>query len=362
MREWKNSVGTGPFILKDYVTSSSIYLERNPDYWMKDPVGPGQGNDLPYLDSVKWLIIPDFSTRLAGLRSGKIDRMADISFEDADELESTTPELMKAPQGKVTVEPIYMRTDLPPYNDVNVRRAMMMATDLATIERDLYNDLGGIQTWPYDYTPAYQDLYLGLDDPDCPESIKELYVYNPEKAKTLLADAGYPGGFSTELILISSEVDYYSIIKDQWAKVGIDLTLNVLEGGAHLNVNIARSHEHLLTAATGPPSIWPMLQVLVGEGWQNASMLDDPVINEAAVEIGTLAITDEKGAMALTRELMKHVLDQAYVIPAASYPQFSFWWPWVKNYSGERSIGYFWVESWPQWIWIDQNLKESMGK
>jgi pyruvate/oxaloacetate carboxyltransferase len=48
--DWRNSVGTGPFMLTDLVASSSATLVRNPNYWDKDPVGPGKGNQLPYLD------------------------------------------------------------------------------------------------------------------------------------------------------------------------------------------------------------------------------------------------------------------------------------------------------------------------
>lgn len=360
MREWENNVGTGPYMIKDYVTASAATLVKNPNYWMTDPIGPGKGNQLPYLDEVKWLIIPDTSTRLAGLRSGKIDTMTDIAYEDALQLDRDTASMMKSELARLSVFPIYMRTDNAPYSDVRVRRAMMMATDFKTIEEGLYDNTGSILTWPYDYSKAYEGLYLSLDDADCPESVKELYEYNPDKAKQLLAEAGYPNGFKGELILLNTEADYYSIVKDQWAKVGIDLNLSIVETGVRTNMQIARSHTEMITAATGPPSIWPLFSVLTGVGWQNASIIDDPVINAATAKIGTMAINDEKGAMVETRELMKHVLDQAYVIPAASYPSYCYWWPWIKNYSGERSLGYFWVQSWPQYVWIDETLKAAM--
>jgi peptide/nickel transport system substrate-binding protein len=363
MRDWRNSVGTGPFILKDYVVASAAKLVRNPDYWMTDPVGPGKGNQLPYADAVTWLIIPDASTRMAALRTGKIDQLYDMAFEDALQMEKMTPELKKAPQDLVSVSPIYMRTDKKdmPYSDIRARRAMMMAIDFKTIERDLYYDTGDIISWPYYYNKPYAPLYLGLDDPDCPDSVKELYSYNPDKAKQLLAEAGYPNGFKTELILQAPEVDYYSIIKDYWDDVGIDLQLDVMEAGVHFNINQGRTHEHMITSATGPPSIWPILSVLEGEAWTNCSYINDPKVNETEPEIGRLAITDELAAMKLTRELMKYVLDQAWVIPSPNYPRYTMWWPWLKNYSGERSIGYFWVLSWPQYVWLDEDLRESMG-
>ena len=362
MRDWKNSVGTGPFIFTQYIVASSVLLTRNPDYWMKDPVGPGKGNDLPYLDEVRWLIIPDLSTRLAALRTGKIDQLYDMNFEDALQMEKMTPELMKAPQDFADIRPIYMRTDKEPFSDKRVRRAMMLATDHETIQRDLYYDTGKIVHWPIGYSKAYERCYLGLDDPEMPESVRELYGYNPDKAKQLLAEAGYPDGFKAELVLQSTEVDYYSIIVDMWSKVGIDLQLNVVEAGAHRNMNTGRTHEQLITSATGPPSIWPMLVDIQGEGWQNSSYVNDPRVNKEAEEILLMAITDEMGAMDKTKELMKYVLDQAWVIPTPSFPRYVMWWPWIKNYSGERSIGYFWVHSWPQFVWLDENLRESMGK
>jgi len=256
-----------------------------------------------------------------------------------------------------------MRLDKPenPYHDVRVRQAMLMATDLVGIERDLYDNTGSILTWPYRYYPAYGDLYLGLDDPEMPQKVKDLYTYNPDKAKELLAEAGYPEGFKAELILTPLEADYYSIIKDQWSKVNIDLQLNVMENTAFTKVNMNRDYDELMVSATGPPSIWPMQSVLRGTGWPNLSFVDDPYVNETNDEIGRTAITDPEKAMAITKEMMKYVLEQVYVIPAPDYPRYTFWWPWLKNYHGERSIGYFWNQLWPQWIWLDEDLKESMG-
>ena len=74
-----------------------------------------------------------------------------------------------------------------------------------------------------------------------------------------------------------------------------------------------------------------------------------------------MAITDEMGAMAKTKELMKYVLDQAFAIQNPDCPRYVMYWPWIRNYSGERSIGYFWVHSWPQFVWLDEDLRKEMG-
>ena len=72
-------------------------------------------------------------------------------------------------------------------------------------------------------------------------------------------------------------------------------------------------------------------------------------------------LVDPKAPMATFKDSMKYVLDQAYVISRPMYPLTNFWWPWVKNYTGEYSVGYIMNDSWAQWVWIDQALKRSMG-
>ena len=74
------------------------------------------------------------------------------------------------------------------------------------------------------------------------------------------------------------------------------------------------------------------------------------------------AIFDLYKAMDTNRELMKYVLDQAYVIPSVMGPVYNVWHPWLKNYSGEKSLGYWNTFNWSQYIWIDEALKKAMGR
>ena len=69
--DWHHAIGTGPFILKDFVPGNSATLIKNPNYWGYDERYPQ--NKLPYVDTVKFLIIPDDATALAAMRAGKID-------------------------------------------------------------------------------------------------------------------------------------------------------------------------------------------------------------------------------------------------------------------------------------------------
>ena len=104
------------------------------------------------------------------------------------------------------------------------------------------------------------------------------------------------------------------------------------------------------------------MQNFYGDGFANASFVDDPVVTKAYNDVQAALISGgEDAADKIHKELMKYVLEQAYQIPYPKAPAYRMWWPWLKNYSGERSLGYFWVNSWPQYTWIDQNLKASMG-
>jgi peptide/nickel transport system substrate-binding protein len=365
MGDWHNAAGTGPFILKDYVTGSVITLVKNDKYWATDPIGPGKGNQLPYIDGLKYLIIPDASTRLAALRTGKVDQFPSVTYDDAASVKSSAPAI-KSIEGILGGDPwwIYMNSQKAPFNDVRVRRALSMATDLQTIKNTVNHGLGEILTWPVEYLPSYKDIYLGLDDPAMPATVKELYTYNPTKAKQLLADAGFPNGFKTTALISQVEVDYMSIIKDMWSKVGVQLDLNVQDIGTRTSLYRQGTYDITSQAGgRGPLSVFYHMVTMVGHSpaGGSGSNINDPVIDKASATMQAQYLVDPAAAKATFKDSMKYVLDQAYVISRPMYPLTNLWWPWVKNYTGEYSVGYIMYDSWAQWVWIDQALKQSMG-
>ncbi|MBI2829668.1 MAG: ABC transporter substrate-binding protein [Chloroflexi bacterium] len=366
MRDWKVSVGTGPYILTDFVPSSSATLVKNTKYWMKDPIGPGKGNQLPYMDGVKFLIITDRSTRYAALRTGKVDWVTTVDWEEAARLKKDYP-LLKQHQyfddGGGTYS-FGMRIDKPPFTDIRVRRALMMATDFEGIKKNLYGGNAQILTWPIGFFKEYAGAYLGLDDPDTPASVKELYAYNPEKAKVLLKEAGYPNGFKTWIDMGNTpeEVDYMSLIKSMWAKVGVDLELRPKEAGALRTIRAKFAFEQMMDGlGAGRTSIlYRMLHFRGMENPENSSRVDDPVVERAFQNVQSAVVTSQREADRQFRELMKYVVDQAWVIPGVTPPTYTVWWPWIKNYNGETAMGYMNRHVY-NWIWLDQELKKSMG-
>ncbi|MEK7353892.1 MAG: ABC transporter substrate-binding protein, partial [Chloroflexota bacterium] len=366
MAGWKDQVGTAAFMLTEYVPGSLITYTKNPNYWEKDPVGPGKGNQLPYLDRQQILIIPDASTRQAALRTGKVDNLGGFSSTDADPIRKQVPALLMLERTSVDGRgtPVFPRIDQPPFSDVRVRRAMMMGIDYKKLLQDYRGGKGQMVTYPFADTKDYHTLFLGLDDPDTPASIKELFSYNPDKAKQLLKEAGYPNGFKTSLLLSSAgtaAIDYYSIIKDMWAKIGIDLTFDLRDPGTYTNMSANRQYA-MITGTTAPAATFYLGVAYQGTG-QNANLgnLNDPVVNAALVEVRIAALTDIEQAQKIWREkIAKYVLDQAYAIPDVLEYNYNFWWPWLRAYSGEGPVSYA-QTTWYNYVWYDTALKKSMG-
>ena len=91
LTNWHNAIGTGPFMLTDFVDNSSATFVKNPNYWASDERYPQ--NKLPYIDTLKILIIPNTPTAEAAMRAGKIDLMDSISATDAINMKKTNPEI-----------------------------------------------------------------------------------------------------------------------------------------------------------------------------------------------------------------------------------------------------------------------------
>ncbi len=356
LRDWRNSVGTGAFMLVDVVPASSYTLKKNPTYWMKDPLHPK--NQLPYLDDVTLLFIPDMSTRLAAIRTAKADWAWNLSWEDGESLVKTTPELQykRGMAGKVWC--LFMRTDKPelPFDDVRVRRALYMATDLQAIKDELYG--GNAELLASPVSRVFPAAYTPLEQ--MPESVQELFRYNPEKAKQLLAEAGYPNGFKTKILCFSQYVDMLSVIKDQWTKIGVDLQIDQREYTVFKSIQVANKHEEMVIY---DPSLGRPHQLYYWRpGAQfNMSTVDDPILNDYRAKMFEFeAIKDPAYRNELMKKAAIHEISQAYEIQLPVPDVFTVWWPWVQNYHGEISLGQTKYYSFMPYIWVDQALKKSM--
>lgn len=362
MGEWRVAEGTGPYMLTDYVAGSSVTMKRNPNYWGKDPVGPGKGNQLPYLDEMRYLIIPDASTMEAAFRTAKIDQIG-TDWEVGPRLLKEIPTLKS---GKSTFDGGYnthFYVGNPKFSDVRVRRALSMAINWKSLVDDLFGGDAEIVTWPVTFNKMYANLYLGLDDPACPASVKELYTYNPDKARQLLTEAGYPSGFKTTVICstASTQTDYFSVIKEMWSKVGVDLTIDSKENAVWNSAWRGMAWPELCYSSMGGLGTAFTGGNIYGMQNSNGGRVQDKFVEEQVFKmIDLVATKGQSAADSVHKDLMKYVLDQAWVIPYPKAPSYRLWWPWVKNYRNEFAVGYWNEGNWAIFTWIDQDLKERM--
>lgn len=359
LTDWENALGTGPFILDDVVTAASMTLSKNPNYWGYDERHPE--NRLPYIDGIKILIIPDRSTSYAALRTGKIDWIDGVSWEEVDALTNTNPELVKY---VVTgwCQGLQPRLDKEPFTDIRVRKAMNMAIDRETIAKTVRG--GYVEGKPQSYLGRSLGPYYTPFE-EWPKELQEEYTYNPERAKELLAEAGYPDGFTTNVVVGGAAPDDALIMKDMLMKIGIDMEIKVIEGPAYWSyVAVHRKHDQMVwmgyAAWTMDP--YPGLMMYLSDYYGNHGRANDPVYDEMlkyarVAPDGTPRTEEEQIANGKACDM--YILSHHWsIVPPESF-SFTLRQPWIKGLCEETL--WRWPGSYYARLWIDQGLKKSLG-
>ncbi len=361
LTKWENSVGTGPFILVDNVPMSVATLVRNPNYRMKKPLHPE--DQLPYLDGVRIVIIQDLSTQLAALRTGKVDQTAAVEtlirWEDVKGLIKTNPEIKYSWEVNLSPWCINWRLDLPdkPWNDKRVRYALSMAVNREAIRDQFYAGGAEIYLWPIPPIPEFKSMFTPLEQ--LPQSVQDQFTYNPDKAKQLLAEAGYPKGFKTEVVVDQSRVDLLTIIKEDWAKIGVDMAIDLRDNVIFTNLITAGTFKEMC-AYYSPVEPFRFMNTKPGAS-SNRSKVNDPVITKA-IEAIDAAYWDEAKRAQLMKEMGAYILEQAYLLQLPTPYVYTVWQPWVREYSGESYIGFSASQrtTFTKYVWYDQELKKQI--
>jgi peptide/nickel transport system substrate-binding protein len=358
MKDWKNSIGTGPYILTDFISNGSATYERNPDYWGTNPCGPGKGDKLPYLDGVKFLIITDTATALTAFRTMQINSYSG-DYDDMKEF-LENPDIKNMSYAAENCYCISMRTDKAdlPFSKKEVRQALTLATDFNKIKNEYYSGKANILVWPISYVKEYADAYVPMEK--LPASVQELYSYNPNKARELLTAAGYPTGFDATILCYNTPtfIDYLSLVQDMWSQIGVRLTLDTRNINTWTARIRAKNYDSMMYFYNSP--IWYKMQNFTSSGIYNMSFVNDAYCNEQATKSMELFGVDDAAVAQMHADLMPYVLEQCWAIPKPNPYTFRCWWPWVKNYHGEISIGYYNTEHIYKYIWQDNALKAKM--
>ncbi len=233
----RHPVGTGPFRFVEWTTGQRIVLERNPDYFDLDP---DTGMRLPYFDRYVFRIIPDLGVQFNELLAGKIDMMG---LKPLQWVRQTESERFRSQYNKykyLANAYTYLGYNLekPMFQDVRVRRALTHAIDKNEIVEGVLLGLGVPATGPY--KPG-----TWVYNPDVPK-----YPYDPEKAKALLAEAGWTDtdgdgvldkdGQPFRFTVLTNQgndqrLKSAEIIQQRLKAVGVEIEIRVLEWAAFIN-------------------------------------------------------------------------------------------------------------------------------
>ena len=371
IKDWTQLVGTGPWEFTDFVEGTSWTYTKNPNYWGDDERHPGMR--LPYADEVRMFLVPDYSTRLAALRTGKSVLLYNVPLDQIESIQRTNPELMltRTPSRLVSAT---LKVNQPPFDDIGVRHAMQMALDLRTISETYYQGLAN--TTPYGAIgPGRPGYFVPFDE--WPEESKDIFRYNPGGAMQLIEDAGYTKGadgfyFRTKYDVseaLGQEVDLAQILKAYWAQIGVDVELNILEAGAAIERYTNESYEGMLYGEyrahdRDPEANLKFYATVYPAEWGGRSLGSDPVYDELYEKLQ--ASIDDEERRQLARQLDMMTVEMAWTLFLPIPPKLLFYQPWLKGLEGTL----LWSEplyvhnggrSVAAYTWIDHELREAMG-
>ena len=288
----KNPVGTGPFKFVSWEKDQKVVLEKNPDYY----------GEVPQIDQLVFRVIPEAADRVAALQAGEVDIICNIPTTQAEYLESLDGiSVVGQPSTRVVWLQFNLVGGPTPLDDVRVRQAINYAVDrdalIAGVLDGYAVKVASISTPEYEgYDPNVQG-----------------YTYDVEKAKQLMADAGYADGFDIECSVspgLLNSTDVVQAIASQLAQIGINVTIKQEDSATQRDEIGAGTVAPLFLQGLGGPYCDINLIASIGftEGaryctWVSPEFMD--LASQAASEM------DAEKRVALYSQMQQMMVDEA---------------------------------------------------
>jgi peptide/nickel transport system substrate-binding protein len=293
----KNPVGTGPFKFESWQRGEYVRLTANEDYW----------GDKPEIDTLVFKVVPESSTRLMELQSGQVDVIKNIDPAQLDTINKNKDlELLSIAGANLFF--ISLNTTKEPFDNEKVRQAVNHAVDTERIVNFIYEGSG---TRAINFLPP---TIFSFDDTAGP------YEYNPERAKALLEEAGYPDGFEMKLhtfqharTYVSQPVQATELVAADLRKIGINVEIVTNEWATHADIMNNLKHDASLTGWFDIPYPSNFLKTLALEGSRTGFNPEE--LQELALAAWATYDSDEQ--QKLYQELQHKLHQAAPIIPIA---------------------------------------------
>lgn len=296
-------VGTGPYKVVEVVPGQHFVLEKNENYH-DSPKGQ------PSIGKIDIRTIPDVNTQIAELFSGSLDLIWQVPADQAEKLAEMGDQFTVSNESTMRVGYLAMdaagrsNMDPNPFKDIKVRQAVNYAIDRNALVDNLLKGKSKV-IW----TPCFPSQF------GCDQNVTE-YPYDPEKAKALLAEAGYPDGFETEFYAYRDRA-YAEAITSFLNAVGIKTDFKMLQYSALRELNM--KGEVPLTFQTWGSYSINDASAMVSQFFKHGSLdmtRDDQVLEwlDVADQSNDPETRKEYYTKALTR-----ISDEAYWAPMFSY-------------------------------------------
>jgi len=226
-------MGAGPFTFKEYTSGQRVILEKFANFYK-----PG----LPKADKITFMFYPDANTRVTALQAGDVDLIEYVPWKDVEMIKADSN--LKLLGGTGPFMGLIFNTTFEPFKNPLVRKAIGYAVNRQVVIDTAFSG-AGLPIYGMNVPPSS----LAFD-----KKFTNYFSYDPEKAKALLAEAGYPNGFKARL-LATSQYDFHQntaiAVQAELAKIGIEVELVLPDWATRLEKNLKGDYDFLVVGTGG---------------------------------------------------------------------------------------------------------------
>ena len=328
--------GTGPFKLVTYVPDDHVLLEANSDYWEKG---------YPCIDAVRFNMVPDPQTQISAFRQGNADIVVLNDPKFIPILQNVEGARLIEPAGAVNESGLGINTAEGSTADVRVRRALSLGTDRRAVIDTVLFGYGEVGT----KISCGKVPYGWCEDADPPLPYHE---YDPDQAKALLAEAGYPDGLDlTMQVSLPLDIQTAEILQEQWSAIGVNLSIEqIADFNQQLDNYINVKHQTSIVSLVWQPDPHSdVYQIYYSTSPINLGKFADEELDRL-LDAGKVELDVEK-RIRIYKDVQRLVADQVYMIYPYTKPvNWQYVWDHVKNYQAMPSGTYLHL----RYLWLDK--------